>query len=107
MKFIKVAKQNEVAEGCMKGVEVDGKEILLACVKGKVYAFDAICNHGYAYMEEGELDGYDIVCPLHAGSFDIRSGAITCPPVVEPMTVFPVRIEDDHILIDIDGNAGA
>ncbi len=106
MKSVKVAKQGEVAEGCMKGVEVGDQEILLACVEGKVYAFDAICNHGLAYMEEGDLEGHEIICPLHAGGFDIRTGAVTCAPCVEPMKIFPVRIENGDIVVDVDESAG-
>ena len=107
MKFIRVAKLGEVREGCMKGVEADGQEVVLACVQGQVFAFDGICNHGLAYLEEGDLKGYEVVCPLHSGSFDIRSGVPTCAPAVDAMKVFPVRIENDEVLIDMDVGGSA
>jgi len=105
-KSVKVARQDDIEEGGLKGVEVDGQEILLACVAGQVYAFDAICNHGRAYLEEGELEGYEIICPLHAGGFDIRTGEVTLPPCVEPLKIFPLRIENGEVVIDVDAVAG-
>lgn len=99
--YLRVATQHEIPEGQIKGVEVDGKEIVLARVNGEVYGIDGICNHGLAYLADGELDGYDIVCPLHSGCFDIRTGAATRRPCMKPIQSYPIRIEGDDVLIDL------
>jgi len=103
MKFVKVAEEAQIAEGGTRGVEVDGQEILLARVEGKVYAIDAICNHGYAYLEEGGLEGFNVVCPLHDGCFDVRTGAPTVPPCIDPIKTFPIRIEGQDVYVGVDG----
>lgn len=51
--FRDACKADEVPEGSMKHVEVDGKEILIAKVDGKFYAIADRCGHitdanGYA-----------------------------------------------------------
>lgn len=102
MKFVRVAAAQEIAEGGTRGVEVEGQEILLARVQGTVYAVEAICNHGYAYLEEGGLDGFNVVCPLHDGCFDVRTGAATVPPCTDPIKSYPIRIEGEDVLVGID-----
>jgi naphthalene 1,2-dioxygenase system ferredoxin subunit len=102
MKFVKVAADQEIAEGGMKGVEVEGQEILLARVGGTIYGIEAICNHGYAYLEEGGLEGFNVVCPLHDGCFDIRTGQPTVPPCSEPIRSYPIRIEGADVFVGIE-----
>ena len=40
------------------------------------------------------------VCPCHASSFDI-TGDVLSPPAPRPLDVFPVRIENDIVKVDI------
>jgi cytochrome b6-f complex iron-sulfur subunit len=40
------------------------------------------------------------VCPCHASSFDI-TGDVLSPPAPRPLDVFPVRIENDILKVDI------
>ena len=83
----------------MKCVQARDQEAVLARVDGRVYAFSALCTHQLAYLEEGELVGHEISCPLHGGSFDIRTGAALKRPAAIPIRIFPVRIEGQDVLI--------
>jgi cytochrome b6-f complex iron-sulfur subunit len=40
------------------------------------------------------------VCPCHASSFDI-TGDVLSPPAPRPLDVFPVRIENDIVKVDV------
>jgi cytochrome b6-f complex iron-sulfur subunit len=40
------------------------------------------------------------VCPCHASSFDI-TGDVLSPPAPRPLDIFPVRIENDIVKVDI------
>jgi anthranilate 1,2-dioxygenase ferredoxin subunit len=42
-----------------------------------------------------------IECPLHQGQFDVRTGEPLCEPVDEPIRVYPVRVVDGTIEIDV------
>lgn len=97
--FIKAATLDEIAEGTLLSTQVDGKEVVLARIDGTIYGIDGFCNHGLAYLGEGELEGHNIVCPLHGGCFDVRTGAATREPCVEPLDSYPIRISGKDILV--------
>jgi len=101
--FVKVARRDELDDGQVMAVQAGDAEIVLACVAGEVHAVDAICNHGHGYLDQGWLDGHAIVCPLHGGSFDLRSGAPVAPPCEQPIKRYAVRIEGGDILVDPAG----
>jgi nitrite reductase/ring-hydroxylating ferredoxin subunit len=61
--FQKVANKSDLMEGGMLKVEINGKQIVLSMVYGKVYAVDEICTHEGGPLDEGELNGYDLKCP--------------------------------------------
>ena len=102
MRFVRVAAHDEVAEGALKGVEAEGEEILLACVEGRIYAIEGICNHGLAYLEEGHLEGHEVMCPLHHGCFDVRSGAATRTPCTTALKSYPIHIEGRDVLVGVE-----
>ena len=53
MPFLKVATISEIPSGKMKHIEVNGKEILIANVKGKFYAVSDRCGHENARLSTG------------------------------------------------------
>lgn len=66
------------------------------------YATDNICTHAYALLTDGFQDGCTIECPLHAGCFDIRTGKALTAPLTEDLKTYPVRIDGDAILINLE-----
>ena len=99
MKFIKAGAADEVSEGQMWPVEVEGEEVVLACVEGQIYAFEGICSHGLAHLDEGDLRGHEVICPLHDGAFDVRTGAPSRAPCTVAIKSYPVKIEGDALFI--------
>ncbi|MGH9953875.1 MAG: Rieske (2Fe-2S) protein [Nitrososphaeraceae archaeon] len=56
----------------------DGKrKLIIARIKGKLYAKDGICTHAYAELSNGFLNEEDktVTCPLHLSAFDLQSGS--------------------------------
>jgi naphthalene 1,2-dioxygenase system ferredoxin subunit len=84
------------------GMVVDGRDIALYSVEGKIFATDNICTHGHARLCEGFLEGHEIECPLHQGKFDVRNGQPTCAPVTEAIRSYPVRIEAGRVFLALD-----
>jgi 3-phenylpropionate/trans-cinnamate dioxygenase ferredoxin component len=99
--YVKVASRGDIAEGQMIAVQTDGAEIMLACVGGELFALDVLCSHADGYLDQGWIDGNTVVCPLHAGSFDLRTGAPVAPPCDTPVRSYPVKIAGDDILVDL------
>jgi len=97
--FVKVAQVSEFKPGEMISVEVDNEQVLLANVNGSIHALDDICSHAYASLSEGDLNGVEVECPLHGGSFNVTTGEALGPPADEPVRVYKVQIEGDDILV--------
>ena len=97
--FVKVAQVSEIKPGEMMAVEVDNEQVLLANVDGNIHAVDDVCSHAYASLSEGDLNGVEVECPLHGGSFNVTTGEVVGPPADEPVRVYKVQIEGDDILV--------
>ena len=85
-----------------KVVEVDEDEqICLIRKDGEFYAISAWCSHEKALVALGEIEGYEIVCPLHGARFDIRTGRHLSMPAVRPIASYPVKVEGDRVWVNV------
>ena len=71
---------------------------------GVVYAIDDTCTHQDASLSEGWLEGCFVECPLHAASFDLRTGEPTCLPAKRPVKTYPVFVKDGVVYVDVEVN---
>lgn len=99
--WVPVCPRGTVPTGEMTMAEVGDREIVLADIDGDVFAFDGICTHALGYLDQGELDGYQVLCPLHEGRFDVRTGKVVAGEPTEPIDVYPTRIEDDTVYLKL------
>ena len=113
--LVEVGKTGELADGTMKKVLVQGREILLARVGDSYYATDNRCPHMGGRLSEGKLEGTVVTCPLHGSQFDLSDGRVVrwlrgaglisrIGKVLKsprPLTVYNVKVEDDSVLIEI------
>lgn len=91
----------DVFEGEVMAVNVQGKEIALYEVQGELYATDNLCTHGAARLSDGLLEGREIECPFHQGRFDVCTGKALCAPLTENIRVYPVRIENKRVFVNM------
>src|SRR4029079_5831833 len=103
--FVKVADTKDIPPSQMKEVQVDGESVCIANVDGKYYAINNICTHEGGPLTDGTLDGYEVECPWHNSRFDVRTGDVTSPPANEPEPAYEVKIEDNNILIKLQGKS--
>jgi nitrite reductase/ring-hydroxylating ferredoxin subunit len=98
--YVQVLSDNELAEGSLVQVEVEGDVRVLAKLEGgEVRALTGICTHEEAELAEGDLEGTTLWCPFHAAGFDVESGAATCLPASEPLRRYDVKVEDGQIFV--------
>lgn len=103
MKYQIACAADELWEGDMTEVEVDGQVILLVWPKdGDIRAFQGICPHQDIPLSEGRFDGRIIMCRAHQWTFDATSGQGLNPKDCE-LAEYPVKIEGDHIMVATDG----
>jgi nitrite reductase/ring-hydroxylating ferredoxin subunit len=104
MPLLKTLNKNDLQEGKLEKVEInDDKSIILTKINGKYYAMDSVCSHEGGPLEDGELEGYSLICPWHQGKFDIRS-AKASPETdwVTDLRSYPVVIDDSTGDISVD-----
>ncbi|KQV05377.1 MocE family 2Fe-2S type ferredoxin [Devosia sp. Root105] len=67
----------------------------------KFYATDGLCTHELAHLADGFVMDSIIECPKHNGRFDYRTGAAEGAPVCVNLNTYPVRVDGDHVLIEL------
>lgn len=98
---VQVARLEEVPEGKVKVVEVEGRRIALCNYNGSIYAIDDVCTHDRGPLGQGELIGNEIECPRHGARFDVASGRPTRLPAVRPVQTYPVHVSDGIISVEV------
>src|SRR5512137_1275109 len=98
--YVRVASVTDIPPGAKKIVEVDGIEIVVVNLDGQFYAVEDVCTHDGGPLGEGKLDGCELVCPRHGARFDVRTGAATRMPAIEPAPTYAVRVEDGDVLVE-------
>jgi 3-phenylpropionate/trans-cinnamate dioxygenase ferredoxin subunit len=83
-------------------VELEGVDVALVLAEGDVYAIRNECSHAAIPLSEGEVDGTTLECWLHGSRFDLRTGRPTGLPATEPVAIYPVTIDGDDVLVDVE-----
>lgn len=99
-KWVEAASVSEFEATDRKLVECDGASpVGLFRVGEEYFAVSPWCTHQRATMMHGDLEGFELVCPLHGARFDIRSGAALSLPAVRGVATYPVKVESGLIYV--------
>lgn len=101
VRFVPVADVTDVPDGTMKMVQVDGTDILLVNLGGRIRAMQGTCSHEYFELDQGFLTGDSLTCALHLSRFDLDTGEALDPPAEQPLAMYPVHIEDGRVLLEL------
>ncbi len=88
-------------------VELEGSSgpVEVAMVRdadGRLHAISDVCTHGAVSLSDGEVDGCTVECWLHGSRFDLRTGAPIGLPATRPVPVYPVTVDGERVLVDVD-----
>ena len=100
-RLVPVAAVADLPEGTMKMVQVDGTDILLVNLSGRVRAMQGICSHEYFQLDHGFLTGDSLTCALHLSRFDLDTGDALDPPAELPLAMYPVVVEGGRIILEL------
>jgi 3-phenylpropionate/trans-cinnamate dioxygenase ferredoxin component len=101
-KFVRACALSDLTDDEPLSVELNDEPVAIVKACGDVYAIRDVCSHAEVPLSEGEVDGCTIECWLHGSRFDLRTGKPTGMPATEPVPVYPVKIEDDDVLVAIE-----
>ena len=88
-------------EGAIR-VDLGGKPVCIARSEGEVFALLDICSHADVALSEGDVEDGKIECWLHGSLFDLRTGEPTGLPATRPVPTFPVTVEGDDVLVQME-----
>jgi nitrite reductase/ring-hydroxylating ferredoxin subunit len=108
---------DDFAEGTIRTVGVNGREVGIVRWNGDVHAIHNLCTHQGGPVCAGVLSGRltatrpgdmeldaatpILACPWHGWEFDVRSGCALHDPLYR-LRKFPVSVADGRVLVDID-----
>lgn len=115
MAFVEMANVDELKDGTMKMVIIDGHEFMLARVGDNYYCTDNRCPHMGGNLSWGKLEGTVVTCPRHHSQFDLTDGhnirwtdwtgiklaigkLLRSP---RSLNMYPVKIEENKIMAEI------
>lgn len=98
---VTVAEVSEIEAGKSKCVEVNGKKIAVFNVDGQYYAIDDRCSHAGGPLSDGDVSEGEVTCPWHGAVFQLKTGKVCSGPAQKDLAVYPVKIENGKILLEL------
>lgn len=96
-RWVRALAEEELPDGAITGVEIEGRKVVLHRSNGEVHALDDLCSHAGALLSRGEVADCVVTCPLHESRFDLRDGHIVRGPAHHPQPVLPTRVRNGWI----------
>jgi toluene monooxygenase system ferredoxin subunit len=100
MAFRKVATLDELWDGEMMVLEIEGHVVLLVNVGGGIHAYTNSCPHLGTRLSQGSLQRNVLTCATHGWEFDASTGQ-GINPKTACLKSLAVKVENGDIFIDV------
>jgi 3-phenylpropionate/trans-cinnamate dioxygenase ferredoxin subunit len=101
VEFVEIAPASELPSGERMFVDIGEVPIVIFNISGKLYAIGDICTHDDGPLGDGDIEGFNVVCPRHGAEFDVRTGIVTSMPAVVDIPAYPVQVREGMIFIGV------
>ena len=101
IEYVEIAPVSELPNGERLFIEVGGKALVIFNIAGQYFAIGDVCSHDDGPVGDGDLEGFNVVCPRHGGEFDVQTGKALQLPAVVDIPAYPVKVMDGNIFIGI------
>lgn len=102
MSAVKAASLHELDDDTPVETNVNGTDVVLVRTEGDVFAISALCSHAAVPLMDGDVEKCALECYMHGAMFDLHTGKPLSLPATEPVPVYPVTIDGDDVLVDVD-----
>jgi len=93
-----------LGEGEARGVDCQGRRVLVSRQGGAVHALEDACAHAGGPLHEGEIAEGVVTCPWHGSRFRLRDGALVGGPSTYPQLRLQAREREGRI--EVRGREG-
>jgi nitrite reductase/ring-hydroxylating ferredoxin subunit len=91
---------DDIEPGTSMTVDGDIPIALFRTDQDEFFATADTCTHEkWSLGEDSDLEGDEVICPLHMARFDIRTGKALCFPATVALQTFAVEVEDGLVYI--------
>jgi len=91
---------DELENGTSKRLEGEPPIAVYRNDDGEFFATADTCTHEeWSLGADSDLEGNEVVCPLHLARFDIRSGKALCFPATVALDTYDVEVLGDDIWV--------
>ncbi|MFW6126229.1 MAG: Rieske (2Fe-2S) protein [Chloroflexota bacterium] len=113
--YMEVMRVDDLEEGRMRCVGIEGQELLVAHAGGRFYVADNKCPHMGTKLAQGKLEGTVVTCPGHGSRFDLVDGRVIewtdwtglklgLAKLLKPassLKTYPVKVEGGKVLVEL------
>jgi toluene monooxygenase system ferredoxin subunit len=97
--WVEVATLDDLWEGEILDVEVDGQLVLLAHLPGgRIVAYQGVCPHQEVALADGEVEETVLTCSAHLWQFDLSTGEGINPDNCQ-LYRYETRVEGETIYV--------
>ena len=104
MAWIRIGAPGELPPGTLIEIIQDGEPYAVCNIDGDVRVMAGVCPHQGGPLGQGALEGSLVTCPWHSWQFESSDGVCAFNEEVR-IPVYPVRVEENDILVDLPGLA--
>ena len=99
--WIEVGPMDELADGARKVVYLNGQQVAVFNVQGRLFAIGNRCSHARGPLSEGtvEAESCTVTCPWHYAKFDLQTGRVIDGMASAPVASYTVEVRDGMIHI--------
>lgn len=95
-----VCDEGELEPGSSVTVPGDVPIALFRTEDGEYFATADSCTHEeFSLGEDSDLEGDEVICPLHMARFDLRTGEALCFPATVALQTYAVDVEDGKVYV--------
>lgn len=67
---------------------------------GEFFGTADVCTHEeWSLGTDSDLEGEEVVCPLHMARYNVRTGKALCFPAMSDLRTFEVQVEGDEVYV--------
>lgn len=100
--YIQAANLADIPEGGIYKLTLNGESLILTRVGDEIFCVIDRCSHEDVPLSLGCIKGDRIKCSYHGSHFSLRTGQPTDEPADSPIRVYPVKVEDGKVYVDMN-----